>query len=67
MTGVNVFGQTREDLARYFVAHECKPFRATQLMQWLYHKLQFDFSLMTNFSAVLRREHSQVGDALEVW
>ena len=50
----NVLDLSRIDLVKYFEARDLKSFRATQLMQWLYHKLVLDFEAMTNFGAKLR-------------
>lgn len=56
MARENVLDQTRENLVDYFVAHGHKSFRATQLMQWIYHKLQLKFDAYSNMSAALRVE-----------
>ena len=50
----NLLGQTRSDLEAYFATLGLKHYRATQLMQWLYHKLQMDIDKMSNFALKLR-------------
>jgi len=50
----NLLDLSRRDLEAFFVALGEKPFRATQLMKWLYHERITDFAAMTNLSKVLR-------------
>lgn len=52
----NLLGQTRNDLIRYFEGKGLKPYRATQLMLWVYHKLQTDFGAMTNIAKTVRED-----------
>ena len=51
---VNLLDLNRRDLEAFFVALGEKPFRATQLMKWLYHERVTDFAAMTNLSKALR-------------
>ncbi len=51
---VNLLDLDRRDLEAFFVALGEKPFRATQLMKWLYHERVTDFAAMTNLSKALR-------------
>ena len=44
----------RKGLAAFFVGLGEKPFRATQLLKWLYQENVEDFNLMTDFSKSLR-------------
>jgi 23S rRNA (adenine2503-C2)-methyltransferase len=50
----NLLGMPRGDLEAYFSAMGEKPFRARQLMQWLYRRSVLDLNQMTNLSATLR-------------
>lgn len=50
----NLLGLDREGLQAFFVALGEKPFRATQVMQWLHQYGADDFSAMTNLSKPLR-------------
>ena len=52
----NLLGQTRNDLIGYFEDKGLKPYRATQLMLWVYHKLQTDFGAMTNIAKTVRED-----------
>ncbi len=51
---VNLLDLDRKGLATFFVDLGEKPFRATQLMKWIYQEGVEDFELMTNFSKSLR-------------
>jgi 23S rRNA (adenine2503-C2)-methyltransferase len=51
---LNLLDFDREGLAAFFVGLGEKPFRATQLLKWIYQESIFDFDLMTNFSKSLR-------------
>ncbi len=51
---INLLDFDREGLAAFFVALGEKPFRATQLLKWIYQEGVTDFDLMTNFSKPLR-------------
>jgi 23S rRNA (adenine2503-C2)-methyltransferase len=51
---VNLLDFDRKGLAAFFVELGEKPFRATQLLKWLYQESVEDFELMTNFSKTLR-------------
>ena len=53
---VNLLGLPQGDLERMFVDMGEKPFRARQVMQWMYGRSVFDLDLMTNLSVALRRE-----------
>lgn len=54
MSRRNVLDCSRADLVEWFGKHGEREFRATQLMQWLYHKLVLDFESMTNVAKTLR-------------
>ncbi len=50
----NLFGLDRAALEAVFVANGEKKFRAAQLMKWIYHQFETDFSKFTNFSKAHR-------------
>jgi 23S rRNA (adenine2503-C2)-methyltransferase len=47
---VNLFSLDRAGLERFFAAHGEKPFRARQVMKWVYHAGVLDFQAMTDLS-----------------
>jgi 23S rRNA (adenine2503-C2)-methyltransferase len=51
---VNLFNFDREGLAQFLTALGEKPFRATQVLQWLHHFGVNEFDKMTNLSKELR-------------
>ncbi|ESS71847.1 dual-specificity RNA methyltransferase RlmN [Methyloglobulus morosus KoM1] len=53
-TSLNLLDFDREGLTAFFVGLGEKPFRATQLLKWIYQEGIVDFDLMTNFSKALR-------------
>ena len=55
---VNLLGIPQGDLERMFVGMGEKPFRARQVMQWLYGRSVFELDGMTNLSVALRQELS---------
>jgi len=56
MTGsaLNLFGMPRSDLERMFADMGEKPFRARQIMRWIYGRSMFELNEMTDLSRVLR-------------
>ena len=52
--GPNLFDLNQAALRQYFADLEEKPFRAEQVMKWLYHQGVADFDSMTNLSKKLR-------------
>jgi 23S rRNA (adenine2503-C2)-methyltransferase len=50
----NLLNFDRDGLAAFFVGLGEKPFRATQLLKWIYQEGVTDFDLMTNLSKNLR-------------
>ena len=52
--GPNLFDLNQAALRQYFADLEEKPFRAEQVMKWLYHQGVADFDGMTNLSKKLR-------------
>ncbi|MGH8457133.1 MAG: 23S rRNA (adenine(2503)-C(2))-methyltransferase RlmN, partial [Stenotrophobium sp.] len=53
-TPQNLFGLDRTELRACFAEMGEKPFRADQVMQWIYRRTADDFDLMTNISKDLR-------------
>lgn len=51
---INLLDFDRKGLAAFFVELGEKPFRATQLLKWIYQEDVEDFDLMTNLSKSLR-------------
>jgi 23S rRNA (adenine2503-C2)-methyltransferase len=51
---INLFDFDRKGLVAFFVALGEKPFRATQLLKWIYQEGVEDFNLMTDMSKSLR-------------
>ena len=50
----NLLGLPAAELAEFFASLGEKPFRARQLMQWVYQRRVLDFDAMTDFSRSLR-------------
>lgn len=60
---VNLLNFNREGLREYFASINEKPFRADQLMKWIYQVGESDFTKMTNLNKVLRAkliEHCEI-------
>jgi len=51
---VNLFDLNHTAMRNYFTGMEEQPFRATQVMKWVYHQGVIDFADMTNLSKALR-------------
>ena len=51
---LNLLGLDRHGLITYFAELGEKPFRASQLLQWVHQKAVTDYQLMTNISRTLR-------------
>jgi 23S rRNA (adenine2503-C2)-methyltransferase len=51
---MNLLGMSQSDLEQFFVAHDEKPFRARQLLQWIYQRGVTDFDSMTDLSKATR-------------
>ena len=56
---VNLLGLDREAMQDFFVELGEKPFRASQLLQWIHQRNITDFDSMTNLSKVLRSKLSK--------
>jgi 23S rRNA (adenine2503-C2)-methyltransferase len=66
MTGndakLNLLGLDRRALEEFFVQLGEKPFRARQVMKWIYHHGVADFELMTDISKDLREKLKQAAE-----
>ncbi|WP_395340857.1 bifunctional tRNA (adenosine(37)-C2)-methyltransferase TrmG/ribosomal RNA large subunit methyltransferase RlmN [Ningiella sp. W23] len=51
---INLLNFNRKGLREYFESIGEKPFRADQLMKWIYHEGQSDFDKMSNLNKALR-------------
>lgn len=61
---VNLLGLSQGDLEQFLVARNEKPFRARQIMQWIYQRGVDDFEQMTDLSKSLRAQLSQSAEIL---
>lgn len=59
---VNLLGLSREGLEEFFVGLGEKPFRARQLMTWMYRLGVADFEEMTNISKALRGKLAEIAE-----
>lgn len=50
----NLLGLSQDDLEQFLAARSQKPFRARQIMQWIYQRAIDDFDEMTDLSKALR-------------
>ena len=60
---LNLLDLDRRDLDAFFARLGEKPFRAVQLMKWLYHERVTDFAAMTNLGKALR---DRLADCAEI-
>jgi 23S rRNA (adenine2503-C2)-methyltransferase len=58
----NLLGISRVGLEHYFASLGEKPFRARQLLQWIYQRGITDFSMMTDLSRSLRLRLSEIAE-----
>jgi len=58
----NLLGLTRSELEAFVAGMDEKPFRARQLMKWLYKRGVSDFSQMTDLAKSFRERLSQVAE-----
>ena len=58
----NLLGMPVEALVRFFEDLDQKPFRARQIMRWVYKRRVLDFAAMTDLSKALREQLSEVAD-----
>ena len=57
---INLLGMPRGELERFFVDLGEKPWRAKQLMKWIYHAGVSEFDAMTDISRALRSRLSDI-------
>lgn len=57
---VNLLGLTRSDMEAFFAELGERPFRASQVLKWIYHFGVEDFDSMTNLSKPLRRRLGEI-------
>ncbi|MGB5258710.1 MAG: 23S rRNA (adenine(2503)-C(2))-methyltransferase RlmN [Woeseiaceae bacterium] len=62
---INLLGMPQSDLEQFFVAHDEKPFRARQLLQWIYQRGVTDFADMTDLSKSTRAWLADVAEISE--
>jgi 23S rRNA (adenine2503-C2)-methyltransferase len=56
---INLLNFSRKQMRDFFASIGEKPFRADQLMQWIYHRGESDFAKMSNLNKVLKEKLSQ--------
>jgi 23S rRNA (adenine2503-C2)-methyltransferase len=56
---INLLGMSQDMLVQFFAERDEKPFRARQLMQWIYQRGVLDFEEMTDLSKKLRERLEQ--------
>lgn len=59
---INLLDLERRDLETFFVSLGEKPFRAVQVMKWIYHEGVTTFDAMTNLSKVLRERLKSIAE-----
>lgn len=59
---VNLFDYDKKSLEDFFLAFGEKKFRAHQLLKWVYHEGELDFTNMTNLSKTCREHLSAVAE-----
>ncbi|OTA19357.1 hypothetical protein Xbed_02400 [Xenorhabdus beddingii] len=59
---INLFDLNRKQMRQFFVDMGEKPFRADQVMKWMYHYCYDDFEQMTDINKVLRAKLQQVAE-----
>lgn len=57
---VNLLNLTRPEMREFFASLGEKPFRADQIMKWIYHYSYDDFDLMTDINKKLRDRLKQI-------
>lgn len=63
-TKINLLDMDRKQMRQFFSDMGEKPFRADQVMKWIYHHCYDDFDLMTDINKVLRTKLKAVA---EIW
>lgn len=61
-TKVNLLDMDRKQMRQFFSDMGEKPFRADQVMKWIYHHCYDDFDLMTDINKVLRNKLKEAAE-----
>ncbi|HEK1933044.1 TPA: bifunctional tRNA (adenosine(37)-C2)-methyltransferase TrmG/ribosomal RNA large subunit methyltransferase RlmN [Proteus mirabilis] len=61
-TKINLFDLNRKQMRELFVSMGEKPFRADQIMKWIYHYCYDDFDQMTDINKVLRAKLKEIAE-----
>ncbi|MCB1578697.1 MAG: 23S rRNA (adenine(2503)-C(2))-methyltransferase RlmN, partial [Xanthomonadales bacterium] len=61
-TRTNLFGLDRQGLRDWFAQAGEKPYRADQVMKWMYHRHVTDFAQMTDVGKALRSKLEAVAE-----
>ncbi|MEX0446927.1 bifunctional tRNA (adenosine(37)-C2)-methyltransferase TrmG/ribosomal RNA large subunit methyltransferase RlmN [Xenorhabdus sp. SGI246] len=59
---INLLDLNRKQMRQFFIEMGEKPFRADQVMKWIYHYCYDDFEQMTDINKVLRAKLQQVAE-----
>ncbi|CDG20760.1 Ribosomal RNA large subunit methyltransferase N [Xenorhabdus poinarii G6] len=59
---INLLDLNRKEMRQFFIEMGEKPFRADQVMKWIYHYCYDDFEQMTDINKVLRAKLQQVAE-----
>ncbi|KGD72507.1 ribosomal RNA large subunit methyltransferase N [Tatumella morbirosei] len=59
---INLLDLNRQQMREFFLQLGEKPFRADQVMKWIYHYCSDDFEQMTDINKVLRQKLNQVAE-----
>lgn len=61
-TKVNLLDLNPQQLRHFFIEMGEKPFRADQVMKWIYHYCYDDFEQMSDINKVLRTKLQQIAE-----
>ncbi|MFC6377834.1 bifunctional tRNA (adenosine(37)-C2)-methyltransferase TrmG/ribosomal RNA large subunit methyltransferase RlmN [Tatumella terrea] len=61
-TKINLLDLNRQQMREFFLEMGEKPFRADQVMKWMYHYCSDDFEQMTDINKVLRQKLARVAE-----
>ncbi len=61
-TKINLLDLNRKQMRELFVSMGEKPFRADQIMKWIYHYCYADFDQMTDINKVLRAKLKEIAE-----
>ncbi|MFD1801875.1 bifunctional tRNA (adenosine(37)-C2)-methyltransferase TrmG/ribosomal RNA large subunit methyltransferase RlmN [Mixta tenebrionis] len=59
---INLLDLNRQQMREFFISLGEKPFRADQVMKWIYHYCSDDFDEMTDINKVLRNKLKQISE-----